>query len=117
MRKIARRRVGRPVGPTSGKGSRHRGPARLDPIECIALQLVHHHRGIPLQLLAARFEMNLSELSKLVSSPLGRDYLETLKAIDRNEPALLPAPDFLEIRPCSTEEFLIRYGYIPSKVN
>lgn len=75
MRLIMKRRPGRPMGPTEGRGKRPWDPRRLRPREALALDHVAANPDEPRWLVARRFGMSLSRLSVLTCSPAGQRYL------------------------------------------
>ena len=74
-----RRRVGRPPGPSAGRGPRPWDPRRITFLEYAILSFVADNPNMPQWLIAQRFGISPARLSTLTCCALGRRYLDVLR--------------------------------------
>ena len=80
MNKLARRRPGRPTGPTAGRRQRPWDPLQLSFSEYAILRYVAANPELARYQIAEHFSISLARLSVLTCCPLGQAVLEALQA-------------------------------------
>jgi hypothetical protein len=73
-------RLGRPTGPSAGRGERPWDPTRIGPWEKQMLDYVIANPDVPRWLIAKLFGVSPSRLSVVTCSPAGQRYLASAKS-------------------------------------
>jgi len=79
------KRLGRPPGPSAGRGLRPWDPLQLTLHEYASLRYVAANPDMPKWLIAERFGMRPQRLSIITCCPLGQTFLRALRALHEFE--------------------------------